>query len=673
MIDVEKAIKKLQKADAWLTPHLEDIRSHLSRYNGKYAELTQGGALTDAANAHLYFGFHRVDGGWVFREWLPEADAVYLIGDFNGWNHGSHPLTKGDSGIWSISLAGENALCHGQYVKLWVVKNGEGFERIPAYIRYTEQDKGTGKLCGRIWAPESPYPWTDEKFHKKKRPKAPLIYEAHIGMAQEKYDVGTYREFADITLPRIQKAGYNTVQLMAVQQHPYYASFGYQVTNFFAPAHWFGEPEDLKYLINKAHGMGITVLLDVVHSHSCPNVGEGLNMLDGAEGQYFLTGERGWHSAWGTCLFNYGRIEVLQFLLSNLKYWIEEFHFDGFRFDGVTSMLYENHGLGVAFTSYAQYFSLNTNVDARVYLMLANALIHALNPKAITIAEDMSGMPGACLPIQSAGFGFDYRLAMGVPDMWIKLLKEVPMENWNVFYLWHELTGGREKEKAVGYAESHDQAMVGDKTVMFRLADAEMYTGMCKDYHSPVMDTAVDMHKLIRFLTLCTARDGYLNFMGNEFGHPEWIDFPREGNGWSFHHARRQWSLVENGLLKYEWLNNFDRAMIAFAKKYGLLTKNHANSLWLDDSKKEILFERDGLLFAFNMHPTWSQERTFVSCQNTGAGKYRVVMTTDAEEFGGYNRVDASYEYVAQETEYGLGFFTYLPCRTAVVFGKVEE
>lgn len=671
MIDVERALKNLQQIDPQLVPYFEDIRLHLERYNQCKQKITLRKSLIHFADAHLYFGVHKLcEDAWVVREWLPNADAAWLYGDFNNWNPYSHPMKHIGSGVWEIRLYGKNALRHGQFIKLMVGRKGVSFERIPAYVRRAVMDERDHRLCGQIWCPQEEFAWSDADWYTRFPLKNPLIYEAHIGMAQETEGVGSYREFADRTLNWIAKAGYNAVQLMAIQEHPYYASFGYQVTNFFAPSHRFGTPEDLKYLVNRAHQMGIAVILDVVHSHACANEGEGLHMQDGTEGQYFLTGARGWHQAWCTRCFDYGKKEVLRFLLSNLRYWQDEFHFDGFRFDGVTSMLYENHGLGVAFTDYSQYYSLNTNVDARVYLMLANELIHKNNRNAVTIAEDMSGMPGMCLPFKDGGLGFDYRLAMGVPDLWIKLIKERRMEDWNVFELWHELSGGRPREKSIGYSESHDQAMVGDKTIMFRLADAEMYVGMHKEYHSPVMDTAMDMHKLIRLLTASLAKNGYLNFMGNEFGHPEWIDFPREGNGWSYHYARRQWSLVQNPMLKFEQLASFDRDMIEIFKNHAFHCTKGAESLWLDGDKNVMLFVRDKLIFAFNLHPTQSQEAVFVSCAKTGKGKYRVILSSDNEEYGGSGRISTEQIYRARETEYGFGFFIYLPCRTAAIITK---
>lgn len=664
---------KILSIDPWLKPYYRDIDLRMQRNTEVRRQLIGDAAdLTSFANGYLYFGFNRTEDGWVYREWLPGADEVHLIGDFNEWNRSSHPLTQIEGGCWEIRLNGADALQHGQRIKIQVRRGQETFDRIPAYIRRVIQDPITKQFSGQIWAPAKRFFWTDGSY-KKRKLTTPVIYEAHVGMAQEKEGIGSYREFADNNLDHIADLGYNTIQLMAIQEHPYYASFGYQVSNFFAASAWYGEPEDLKYLINRAHEKNLFVLLDVVHSHACPNTGEGLNMLDGTSDQYFLPGERGWHPAWGTRLFDYAKHEVLHFLLSNLKFWQEEYHFDGFRFDGVTSMIYQDHGLGSNFSSYDQYFSLNTNVDAITYLQLANELVHAVNPFAITIAEEMSGMPGMAIPIRSGGIGFDYRLSMGVPDYWIKLLKDTRDEDWDMHKLWYELTTRRPKEKNIGYCESHDQALVGDKTLIFRMADAEMYVGMNKDYHSPVIDRAIDLHKLIRFSTLVLASDGYLNFMGNEFGHPEWIDFPREGNGWSYKYARRQWSLAQNGFLKYEWLENFDRAMLKFVRKYRVLSKPQAVNLWIDQQKKIVAFSKGELIYLFNFNTTQSDTDFYLHAYTVGAGNYRVIFSSDDAEFGGQERISKEYIYHTQEKEgKGLGFEVYIPCRTVAVFQKVD-
>ncbi len=658
---------KILEIDPYLKDFENDINLRMDNYHAKRKELLgRKRSLSSFANGHNYFGFHRVKGGWVYREWAPAAEAMYLTGDFNGWDLYACPMQKLENGVFEVELKGRDALVEGQKVQAIIIHNGETLRRIPLYATRVVQDPENHLWCAEIEEPNADFDWTDEGFVPA---KVPLIYECHIGMAQDKYGIGTYDEFRENILPRIKDLGYNTIQIMAIMEHPYYGSFGYQVSNFFAASSRYGKSDGLKRLINTAHEMGITVLLDVVHSHAVKNTNEGLNEFDGTDYQFFHVGEKGNHGAWGTKLFNYGKNEVIHFLLSNLKYWMETFHFDGFRFDGVTSMLYNDHGLGSAFSSYAMYFSMNTDVESVTYLQLANELIHDLNPNALTIAEDMSGMPGMCIPIEDGGIGFDFRLSMGVPDLWIKLLKEYKDEDWDILKVWYELIGRRPQEKNIGYAESHDQALVGDKTIMFRLCDADMYTGMNKLGGNAAVDRGVALHKMIRLLTATVAGEGYLNFMGNDFGHPEWIDFPREGNGWSYHYCRRQWNLVDNDLLRYCELNDFDRAMISLVTNENLLEKT-AESRWLHQDDKIIMYNKGDVIFAFNFHPNKSFDGYFVPVLSEG--DYEVILSTDDSVFGGYDRVDKEYVYKAERTPGDWkGFKCYLPSRSAIVFKKV--
>jgi len=637
-----------------------DLRMFLYRAT-KSRLLAQVDTLNEFANAHNYYGFHRTEKGWVYREWAPSAYQLYLTGDFNGWDQTSHPLKKLDNGNWELELEGKDALWDGCKVKTVVDANLTRTEHMPLYARRVVQDPKTITWCAEVVDEEKVFPWTDKDFVGE---DTLYIYEAHVGMAQEEGKVGTYREFADITLPHVKKAGYNTIQLMAIMEHPYYGSFGYQVSNFFAASSWFGKPEDLKYLVNKAHELGIRVLLDVVHSHAVKNTAEGINMFDGTVWQFFHDGEKGDHPAWGTKCFDYGKDGVIHFLLSNLKFWMTEYHFDGFRFDGITSMLYHDHGLGTDFNSNDKYFSYNTHVEAITYLQLANELIRQVNPKAITIAEDMSGMPGMCLPIEDGGIGFDYRLGMGLPDMWIRTVKEKQDEDWDIGKMWGDMCLRRPGENTVAYVESHDQALVGDKTMIFRLADAAMYTDMNKDTHNPVIDRAIALHKMIRLFTLAGGGEGYLNFMGNEFGHPEWIDFPREGNGWSFHFCRRQWSLKENGFLKYQWLNDFDEDMVKLTKEHRIFSQRMGDLRLHKDKEKILVFSRNGLLFAFNFHPSVSQTNVLVPVYDNA--EYTVALSSDDKKYGGQELV-AHMTYPTKVFEGQEYVELYLPARTAVV------
>ena len=658
---------KILEIDPYLMPFAGDIDLRMERYLTKRAELVpDGGSLSDFANGHEYFGFHRTESGWVYREWAPGADQMFVMGDMNGWNNRSLPMHRLAGGVFEIVFPEACQPFDGCYVKTVVVKNGVDLIRIPAYARRVVQNE-FGGWCAQV-TDYHPYNWTAKPF---KMPETPYIYECHVGMAQEEGKVGTYREFADKILPRIKAQGYNVIQMMAVMEHPYYGSFGYQVSSFFAPCSRFGTAEDLKYLIDKAHSMRIAVLLDLIHSHAIKNEYEGLNNFDGTPYQYFHDGARGHHPAWDTKLFNYGKNEVLHFLLSNLKYWLTEFNFDGFRFDGVTSMLYMDHGLGVGFTDYGKYFSMNTDLESITYLQLANELIREVKPCALTIAEDMSAMPGMCLPIEFGGIGFDYRLAMGEPDFWIKQTKLLD-QDWNMWSLWHELTTRRPGEKYVGYAESHDQALVGDKTLVFRLMDKEMYQGMSKFLNEPnlTVDRGIALIKLIRLATVTLGGEAYLNFMGNEFGHPEWIDFPREGNGWSYHYCRRQWHLVDDTTLRYHEIGDFDRAVIALTKAKKLLGKGPARALFIDDMKKVLVYERGGVVFAINFHPTDSYEDYSVTVPTSGA--YRALLSTDDRHFGGQGRIDTDYVYLTNKAN-NRSFKIYLPARTAVALGRVRK
>ncbi len=672
---VKNAVNKIVELDPWLDNFRSDLELRQNKYYDKKAELerTQNPNF-DYTNAHSYFGFHRTENGWYYREWAPNAYALFLVGDFNDWNPESHPLTKLDNGIWEIFISGYDSLKHDSRVKVVVQFNYETHYKLPLFINYVVQEKdeyGNIDWVGKIWNPDTPFKWTDSK-HKISKKITPFIYETHIGMAQEEGKIGSYREFADYTLPKIKKAGYDTVQIMAIMQHPFYGSFGYHVSNFFAPSSWFGCPDDLKYLVNKAHEMGINVLIDLVHSHAVKNTNEGINMFDGTQTQFFCEGSAGVHPQWDSMCFNYGKNEVISFLLSNLRYWMEEFHFDGFRFDGVTSMLYMDHSMGVCFDEYSKYFSMNTNLDATTYLSLATELIHSLKNGAIVIAEDVSGMPGLCLPVTEGGIGFDYRLAMGGPDLWIRNMKKNDYD-WSMNEIYYELTTKRPGEKKISYAESHDQAIVGDKTIFFWLGDAEIYYHMRKDDNNYVIDRAIALHKMIRFITASTGGDGYLNFMGNEFGHPEWIDFPRYENGWSFHYCRRQWSLQDNPELKYEYLSNFDRDMLEIIKENKVMSPSPAKSLWTDEERKIISYEKNNLIFIFNFHPTESYTGFEFPIHRRGI--FKVIFSSDRSEYGGYGRIAENITYkthTLKDFNRAHGISIYIPARTCLVLKKVK-
>jgi len=658
------------KEDPWMASYEPDVNERYSRYQKAMHEIeAAAGSLLKFAQGHLYYGinFDSMKNGWYYREWAPSAQQLYLTGDFNGWDRTSHQLEKNKQGDWEIFLPYneyKDTFIHGSKVKVTIHSVKGTTDRIPAWIKRVIQDPATHDFSGQLWFPATDFEWSDHHFNLSQNIQQPIIYECHVGMAQEEEKVGSYLEFADKILPRIKEGGYNAIQLMAVMEHPYYGSFGYHVSNFFCPSSRFGTPEDLKYLVNKAHQLNITVIMDIVHSHAVKNMAEGLNEFDGSDHQYFHPGSRGYHEGWDSKLFDYGKWEVKKFLLSNVRYWLEEFHFDGYRFDGVTSMLYFHHG-STTFDSYEKYFKEGVDWDAVTYLQLANEVIHQFKQNTISIAEDVSGMPGLCRRPDEGGFGFDFRLGMGIPDYWIKILKETTDEDWNIYEIWSMLNNRRQKEKTIAYAESHDQALVGDKTIAFWLMDQEMYYHMRKDDNNLVIDRGIALHKLLRLITISLGGEGYLNFIGNEFGHPEWVDFPREGNGWSHQYARRQWSLADNKELKYQYLSAWDKTMIQLIVDNHILSAADATQLQMDDDNKVIVFEKNNLVFIFNFSP----DNSIFGYQFKApeAGIYHIILNSDNSEFGGFGRVDNAIGYPTDSNQI---LSLYLTNRTALVLSK---
>ena len=662
------------KNDSYLVPFNEAICGRHNHAVERIKELTFEGkqTLSDFANGYNYYGLHKTNGKWIFREWAPNATNLYLIGDFNNWERSREYQCKrieGTAGDWELILD-EDKIHHGDLFKMYVFWNGGEGERIPAWAQRVVQDEGTKIFSAQVWFPEEEYQWKHKTFKPNRAPL--LIYECHIGMGQDAEKVGTYVEFRKNVLPRIVDEGYNAIQIMAIQEHPYYGSFGYHVSSFFAPSSRFGTPEELKELIDDAHSNGLAVIMDIVHSHAVKNEIEGLGNLAGDPNQYFYPGERHEHPAWDSLCFDYGKNEVLHFLLSNCKYWLEEYHFDGFRFDGVTSMLYYSHGLGEAFCNYTDYFNGHQDDNAICYLTLANCLIHEVNSHAITIAEEVSGMPGLAAKFKDGGYGFDYRMAMNIPDYWIKTIKELPDEEWKPSSIFWEVKNRRSDERTISYCESHDQALVGDKTKIFRLIDADMYWHFKKGDENDRVRRGIALHKMIRLVTAGTINGGYLNFMGNEFGHPEWIDFPREGNGWSYKYARRQWNLVDNKELCYHYLGDFDKKMLEVIKSEPHFNDTPLKEIWHNDTDQILAFSRNQLIFVFNFSPTRSFSDYGFLVPN---GTYNVVLNTDSWEYGGFGFVDENVKHITLADPLyekdGKGWLKlYIPARSALVLRK---
>ena len=680
--------------DENLPQFAEHITYRWEQYQAFQREIEANeGSLAEFAQAYRTHGLlPSMSGGVTFKEWLPWAQDVQLIGDFNGWDGGATPLERGDFGVWTCELPA-GSIEHGSRYKIRILTpHGEWIDRLSAWTRYAVAEQVMDATYdGVFWNP----PLFERHVWVNSRPRppppgadAPLVYEAHVGMSSEEPRVGTYREFADEVLPRIKRNGYTVVQLMAVMEHAYYGSFGYHVTLPFGVSSRSGTPEDLKYLVDTAHGLGLRVIMDVVHSHASSNAVDGIAGTDVGQGDaassYFHLGERGYHTLWDSKLYNYGIYEVRRYLLSNIAYWLEEFQFDGFRFDGVTSMLYHHHGIHRSFSGdYNEYFGVDTDVDACVYLMLANKLISETvaadnGARSLSIAEDVSGMPTLCRPPSEGGLGFDFRLAMGLPDVFIDYLKNYPDEDWSMQRLVATLCNRRfGAEKTISYVESHDQSIVGDKTVLMWLMNAEIYDGMSAlGDPSPVVRRGMSLHMMLRLLTMFMGGEGYLTFMGNEFGHPEWVDFPREGNGWSHEMCRRQWSLADMEHLRYVHLQKFDQAMLALQREFNVLEPdNHFMVTETDEERKVIVVERGPLLAVFNFHPSESYEEFKVGVGRPG--KYAIALDSDAWTFGGEGRV-GWYERFTQPEEPEFhdrpcSFVVDAPARSCVVYYSEDD
>ena len=652
--------KTLVDLDQWLAPHKSTIQAREKYISSKLKTVLSGKTPADFAMGFLHFGLHKTDAGWIFREWAPNATQIFLIGDFSDWKEREEfALNRGENGEWSINLP-ENSLRHRQKYKLRVYWSGGNGWRLPSYSNYVVQDENSVDFSAVVWSPKTPYDW---QYKTPPKPKVPLIYEAHVGMSSQEEKVASFSEFTMEILPRIKESGYNTIQLMAIAEHPYYGSFGYHVSNFFAVSSRFGTPDDFKKLVDTVHGMGLRVIIDLVHAHAAKNEVEGLGNFAGDPTQYFKPTN---HPEWDSRLFDYGKPEVLHFLASNCRWWLDEYHIDGFRFDGVTSMIYHDHGLGKSFTSYDDYFRDDVDKDALTYLRLANETIHAVRPDATTIAEEMSGFPGLAAPTESGSLGFDYRLQMGAPDLWIKTLKEKNDEDWDLGQLAYTLSSHRPEEKVINYAESHDQALVGDKTLIFRLIDKNMYWHMDKIDPDLKTERGIALHKLIRLMTAGLHGGGYLNFMGNEFGHPEWIDFPREGNNWSFKHARRQWNLRDNGFLKYQWLGDFDAALMKIIRQ---IDNSDIQHLTVRQSDHMVSFMHGDFLFVINFSPDKSHSDYAVPAE---AGSYKLALSSDDKNFGGQERIDHNSRFFTSPANNNHNLKVYLPARTGIILQKVD-
>lgn len=666
-------------------PALEPYRQFLLRRNRSFtAEMERitghFGSLRAYADLHKNLGVHLVKNAqgnlvWRLREYMPQAEAVWLTTErLNFQRHASYRYQPRGNGIFELVLP-QDALAHGVYMELRVqakgVLSGEGsqalpFRRVPAFAQWVEQDKTVpAQWCARLWAPQQAY-----RF-RHRRPAAqsfPRIYEAHVGMAQPALEhhgesVGTYEDFTRRILPRIKADGYTAVQLMGILEHPLYRSFGYQVSSYFAPSSRYGTPDQFKELVDEAHALGLAVILDITHGHACPNTEQGLARYDGS--RYFFSEK---YNQWGTPSFDYSLEMTRRFLLSNCRYWLEEFRVDGFRFDAVGNMLYHDHGVDDDFSHVGRCFygkdgEPREDVDGELYLCLANALCHELHHGAVTIAEEFSGMPGLTSAPAEGGLGFDYRFAMGIPDYWAKCIEA----QRDMGSLWYEMTNHRPYDRTISYVECHDQCINGDDAMIWRMLGDGMYQYMSVFTDNWNISRGLAFYRLMRLITFATADAGYLNFMGNEFGHPEWLD--------AENYAHRQWHLAEREDLKYAGLAAWDKAqMIGLAARYPEDFRQAPLFRFIHEQDRLLAFERGSLLFAFNFHELNArQDMTFA----VTPGKYVELLSSDELHFAGHGNLEVKKPPLEHFTRplpqrFEQDVSLYLPPLVAQVLGRVD-
>ncbi|KAK9673873.1 hypothetical protein RND81_12G195300 [Saponaria officinalis] len=524
-------------------------------------------------------------------------------------------------------------LQHGSKYRVYFNTPDGPLERIPAWATYVRLDGDGNQPCAVHWdpSPECAHKW---KNNSPKRPKSLRIYECHVGISGSDPKVSSFLEFTEKVLPRVKDLGYNAIQLFGVIEHKDYFTAGYRVTNMYAVSSRFGTPEDFKRLVDEAHGLGLLVFLDIVHSYSAADEMVGLSLFDGTNDCYFHTGKRGHHKYWGTRIFKYGDVDVLQFLLSNLRWWIEEYHIDGFQFHSLPSMMYTHNGFATFTGDFEEYCNQYVDRDALLYLILANDILHFLHPNIITIAEDATLYPGLCEPSSQGGLGFDYYVNLAAPEMWLSFLENVPDNEWSMSKIVTTLMGNKiYTNKMLLYAENHSQSISGGRSFAEILFGTEVGSN-----EASKLLRGTSLHKVIRLITFTIGGSAYLNFMGNEFGHPKRVEFPTSNNNFSFELASRRWDLLSDQGL-HQKLFHFDQDMMKLDQKEKVLSRGLPNVHHVNDDTMVISYTRGPLLFIFNFHPTDSYERYSVGVDE--AGEYQMILNSDEEKYSGQGAINA--------------------------------
>ena len=612
----------------------------------------------------------RVDGFWhqrigtfighdliVIREYAPNAHFVSVIGDFNHWDRGRDPLKRISNTEWEITLDRARVMPGSRY-KLHIAGHNGGRDRIPSTCPYARQSSDGDFAAIFEFNVLSP------PTRLQKQPEHLKVYELHIGLAASGPRIGTYLEVAHDVIHRVKYAGYTAVQLMAVHEHPYYGSFGYHVSNPYGICSRFGTRQDFKYLVDNCHEVGLLVIIDLVHAHAVKNLSEGLGEFDGQDGYLFKTGQNALHPAWDSLVYDYENQATVSYLLSNARYWIEEYGIDGFRVDGVTSILYNDHGIGHTGFTDNDYLGSNLNQSGLLYLVLLCKLAHELRPDFILIAEDVSGLPGLARPALLGGVGFDYRLQMGLPDFFESVAKDVMDDGISPSRIWHALVSRRFDERHIGYVESHDQAIVGGQSLIFRLLGPKMYTDMHAETQSHDVHLAVAVVNVAKSIVFFLGGEAWMSFIGNEFGHPDWVEFPTPDNDDCFEYAYRKWYLATDSALMYEKMAAFDRDLMHQRKIAVTWDESYMTAPLLDDNRKLSVFHRDRVVLVCNTTTDVSYEDVWVPVPEQG--NYRVILSTEEHRYGGYGRVNENMQYATIAVDGNAYIRLYVPSMSAI-------
>lgn len=557
------------------------------------------------------------------------------------------------------------AISHGSRYRVYFNTPNGALERVPAWATYVLPDSDGNQYYAVHWEPppEDVYKW------KNKRPKVPKsfrIYECHVGISGIEQKISSFNEFISKVLPHIKNAGYNAIQLIGVIEHRDYSSVGYKVTNLFAVSSRFGTPNDFKHLVDEAHGLGLLVFLDIVHSYSAADELVGLSLFDGSNDCYFHTGKRGHHKYWGTRMFKYGDVDVLHFLLSNLKWWVVEYQIDGFQFHSLSSMMYTHNGFATFTGEMEEYCNQYVDKDALIYLILANEMLHELHPDIITIAEDATFYPGLCEPTSQGGLGFDYWVNLSVSEMWLWLLENAPYQEWNMNKIVSVLVNNQQShEKMLLYTENHNQSISGGRSF------AEIILRKFKEQPFGSEDVTFrvsSLHNMVKLITFSISGSAYLNFMGNEFGHPNRVEFPMPSNNYSFNFANRRWDLLLEGV--HNNLFKFDMDMMRMDEHEQILSRGLPKVHHVNDFNMVISYIRGPLLFICNFHPEISHKMYIIGVEE--AGEYKVILNTDEISYGGHGELKDD-QYLQRTSNkradgYRISLEVTLPRRSAQVY-----